>query len=79
MHCLRCRNKMIHERSFTVGRSLYVWHCLICGEVYDPVIVLNRLNQHANTVFHTQKERHVPLSKEMFPVMKKKPVDFSSF
>jgi hypothetical protein len=69
---------MIHEKSFTLGRFLYVWHCLICGEIYDPVIVINRLRQQANTSIHARKGRLVPLSEEIFPVMKKKPVDFSS-
>jgi len=69
---------MIHEKSFTLGRFLYVWHCLICGEIYDPVIVINRLRQQANTSIHARKRRHVPLSEEFFPIMKKKPVDFSS-
>ncbi len=78
MHCPRCRCKMIHEKSFSLGRFLYIWHCLICGEVYDPVIVINRLRQQANTPVHVRKERLVPLSEEIFPIMKKKPVDFSS-
>ena len=78
MHCHRCRCKMTHEKSFSLGRFLYVWHCLICGEIYDPVIVINRLRQQANSPIHARKRRLVPLSEEMFPIMKKKPVDFSS-
>jgi hypothetical protein len=65
MHCPRCRCKMIHEKSFTLGRFLYVWHCLICGEIYDPVIVLNHLNQQEEMVFLGRKAKENLLDEEM--------------
>ena len=78
MRCLRCGCKMSHEKSFTLGRFLYLWHCLICGEIYDPVIVINRLSQQAKSAIHARKGRLVPLSEGMFPIMNKSPVDSSS-
>jgi len=79
MFCLRCRSKMIHEKSFSLGRFLYEWHCLICGEIFDPIIVLNRLNQHANTPIRTRKRRRVlPLTEELLPLIREKNAGSSS-
>jgi hypothetical protein len=66
MHCPRCRCNMIHEKSFTLGRFLYLWHCLICGGIYAPVIVLNHLNQQEEMVFLRRKARENLLDEEMF-------------
>lgn len=51
MRCPRCKCKMTHEKSFSLGRFLYLWHCLLCGEIVDPVILLNRLRQQEERGF----------------------------
>ena len=38
---------MICERFFGVNNSFFGWHCVICGEILDPVILLHRLSQDA--------------------------------
>lgn len=50
MTCNRCSGLMILERYQDVldeaGKiNFHAWHCLVCGEVVDQVIVTNRRNQ----------------------------------
>jgi hypothetical protein len=47
MDCTRCRGPMVRERMLDLrddsGRFAFdAWRCLICGEVWDPVILANR-------------------------------------
>jgi hypothetical protein len=47
MRCLRCGGKMIFEKFYDVDNTFFGWHCVICGEILDPVILLHRLSQDA--------------------------------
>lgn len=47
MECPRCRGLMVMEefcdlRSDVEQNEFLGWHCLLCGEVVDPVIRMNR-------------------------------------
>jgi len=49
MTCLRCEGLMVIDRfddlQDDTGQNYFqAWHCLVCGEVIDPVIILNRQN-----------------------------------
>ncbi len=46
--CHRCGGRMIYEKYYDVNGIFYGWHCVICGEIIDPVILLHRLSQDAN-------------------------------
>jgi hypothetical protein len=46
--CQRCGGKMIFEKFYDVSNIFFGWHCVICGEILDPVILLHRLSQNAN-------------------------------
>ena len=48
MRCLRCGGKMIFEKFYDVDNTFFGWHCVICGEILDPVILLHRLSQDAS-------------------------------
>ena len=48
MHCQRCGGRMIFEKFYDVNNVFFGWHCVICGEILDPVILLHRLSQDAN-------------------------------
>jgi hypothetical protein len=39
---------MILEKFFDVSNTFFGWHCVICGEILDPVILLHRLSQNAD-------------------------------
>jgi hypothetical protein len=47
MGCPRCHNLMVEETFVDQETSPSVssfpgWHCLICGEILDPIILQNR-------------------------------------
>jgi hypothetical protein len=48
MHCQRCGGRMIFEKFYDVNNVFFGWHCVICGEILDPVILLHRLTQDAD-------------------------------
>ncbi len=47
MRCLRCGGKMVFQKFYDVSNTFFGWHCVICGEILDPVILLHRLSQDA--------------------------------
>ena len=48
MRCQRCGGRMIFEKFYDVNNVFFGWHCVICGEILDPVILLHRLTQDAD-------------------------------
>ena len=52
MNCLRCHGLRVTIRLEDVGSSSLCvsgWQCLLCGEVNDPVINVNRNELHRPT------------------------------
>jgi hypothetical protein len=47
IRCRRCGGRMIVEKFYDVNNVFWGWHCVICGEILDPVILLHRLSQDA--------------------------------
>jgi hypothetical protein len=49
MNCLRCKSPMYEELYDDVletqGQGFYAMHCLMCGDIIDPVILKHRRNQ----------------------------------
>lgn len=45
MKCQRCNSWMEIERFYGPNYSFFAWHCLLCGDILDPVILLNRLRR----------------------------------
>jgi len=48
IRCHRCGGRMIVEKFYDVNNVFLGWHCVICGEILDPVILLHRLSQDAD-------------------------------
>jgi hypothetical protein len=48
IRCQRCGGRMIVEKFYDVNNVFWGWHCIICGEILDPVILLHRLSQDAD-------------------------------
>ena len=42
MKCERCLGPMAYERVLYQGRIYDMWKCLMCGDVIDWIILLNR-------------------------------------
>jgi len=62
--CQRCGGRMNFEKFYDVNGIFYGWHCIICGEILDPVILLHRLSQDADL--------QIPEGEENVMVMLKK-------
>ena len=56
MTCQRCGGRMIFEKFYDVNSVFFGWHCVICGEILDAVILLHRLSQDAD--LHIPEEEH---------------------
>lgn len=42
MKCERCLGPMVYERVLYQGRIYKMWKCLMCGDIIDWIIQLNR-------------------------------------
>jgi hypothetical protein len=60
MTCQRCGGRMIFEKFYDVNNVFFGWHCVICGEILDAVILLHRLSQDADLKI-PEKEQEVML------------------
>src|SRR5512145_1850304 len=77
MRCQRCGGRMIFEKFYDVNNVFYGWHCVICGEILDPVILLHRLTQDADLRIPEGEEEVMHLVKKYLQMkpkeMKNKP------
>ena len=45
MRCHRCGGIMVLEKFYGICEHFFGWRCLACGEIFDQVILENRLAQ----------------------------------
>ena len=64
--CQRCGGRMIFEKFYDVNNIFYGLHCVICGEILDPVILLHRLSQDADLQIPEGEEQVMQLLKKYF-------------
>jgi hypothetical protein len=64
MRCQRCNGRMIFEKFYDVNNVFFGWHCVICGEILDPVILLHRLSQDADLRIPEKEEELMALIKK---------------
>jgi hypothetical protein len=64
IHCQRCHGLMVFEKFYGQNASFYGWHCVLCGEILDPVILLHRLSQNANIAVPEGEEEILLLIKK---------------
>jgi len=64
MCCQRCGGRMIFEKFYDVNNVFFGWHCVICGEILDPVILLHRLSQDADLQIPEEEEEVMHLVKK---------------
>lgn len=75
MLCQRCNGPMAFEKFYGENDSFFGWHCVICGDILDPVILLHRLSQDANLAIPEKEEETMALiekylrakSQEIYP------------
>jgi len=70
--CLRCGGRMIFEKFYDVNNIFFGWHCVICGEILDPVILLHRLSQDAHIQIPEDEENVMLLLKKYLQSNSKK-------
>ena len=64
VHCRKCRGRMTFEKFYGPNDSFYGWHCVFCGDILDPVILLHRLSQDANVSIPEKEEDILALMKK---------------
>ena len=72
MICHRCGGRMITEKFYDLSSIFYGWHCVICGEILDPVILLHRLSQNAKLEIPEGEENVLYLLKQYLQIKSKK-------
>ncbi len=66
INCQRCGGRMAVQKFYGGESFFYGWHCLTCGEILDPVILLHRLSQDAEiTIPEDEKEIMLLIKKYM--------------
>jgi hypothetical protein len=64
VRCSRCGGRMMFEKFYDVNNVFFGWHCVICGEILDPVILLHRLSQDADLRIPEKEEEVIHLVKK---------------
>jgi len=72
MICHRCGGRMISEKFYDLSSIFYGWHCVICGEILDPVILLHRLSQNAKLEIPEGEEDIMHLLKQYLQTKSRK-------
>jgi late competence protein required for DNA uptake (superfamily II DNA/RNA helicase) len=76
IHCQRCHGRTAFEKFYGQDSSFFGWHCVMCGDVLDPVILLHRLTQDANvSIPESEKELMWVIKKYMRSRPAKKYID----
>ncbi|MGB9698012.1 MAG: hypothetical protein ACPL5I_01380 [Thermodesulfobacteriota bacterium] len=55
---------MIFEKFYDINNIFYGWHCVICGEILDPIILLHRLSGNADLEIPEGEENIMHLLKQ---------------
>jgi hypothetical protein len=55
---------MIFEKFYDVNSVFFGWHCVICGEILDAVILLHRLSQDADLRIPEEEQQVMHLLKK---------------
>ena len=67
INCHRCNGRMAFEKFYGPGNIFFGWHCVMCGEILDPVILLHRLSQDAGIQIPDNEEEVMSLIKKFMP------------
>ena len=61
--CQRCKGWMAFEKFYGPNDVFFGWHCTMCGNIIDPVILLHRISQDADIVIPETEEKVISLIK----------------
>jgi len=58
---------MAVEKYYGRGNTFFAWHCLVCGEIIDPVILLHRLSKNASIAIPENEKEMMSLIWKYLP------------
>jgi hypothetical protein len=61
--CQRCKGWMAFEKFYGLNDVFFGWHCVMCGNIIDPVILLHRISQDAKIAIPETEEKTISLIK----------------
>ena len=64
INCQRCSGRMAFQKFYGEDNVFWGWHCITCGEILDPVILLHRLSQDASIAIPENEEEIMSLVKK---------------
>lgn len=62
--CQRCRGCMTFEKFYGPNDVFFGWRCLICGNIFDPVILLHRISRDADIEIPETEDKILSLIKK---------------
>jgi hypothetical protein len=62
---------MAFEKYYGQNSVFFGWHCVMCGDILDPVILLHRLTQDANVSIPESEEEIISLIKKYMSAREK--------
>ncbi len=71
INCQRCGGRMTFQKYYGGESFFHAWHCLTCGEILDPVILLHRLSQDASIAIPEDEKEIMLLIKKYMSSRKK--------
>ena len=72
IRCQRCNGRMTFEKFYGENDVFFGWHCVMCGDILDGVILLHRLSQDASLVIPEGEEEQISLVKKYINTRSKK-------
>ena len=61
IRCQRCNGRMAFEKFYGENGSFFGWHCGMCGDILDSVILLHRLSHDAALTIPEKEEELMSL------------------
>jgi ribosomal protein L37AE/L43A len=59
--CQRCNGRMAFEKFYGENGSFFGWHCVMCGDILDLLILLHRLSHDATLAIPEKEEEMMSL------------------
>lgn len=56
IRCQRCKGRMTFEKFYGGNEVFFGWHCVMCGDILDAVILLHRLSRNPSLVIPEGEE-----------------------
>lgn len=67
--CQRCKGWMGFEKFYGPSDSFFGWRCVLCGNILDPVIFLNRLLRKRGPQIPGERDQIISLIKKYMDAM----------